>query len=172
VFQYIYRHCNWILPSLSHCNVFAMHTYLHIFFSLYTMTPFPTCYTTTFFFFHFRWSIPTFIQSILTFHVYTSPHIPHSTFYVITGCAEHSGAQVIFRLHAHVFCQFWFLANLGLDHIFCKHPTNEGFRKFFCNLSHAKDFVLYNQISHYLLTILTIILEIMFGLSLVYMPSN
>jgi hypothetical protein len=42
------------------------------------------------------------------------------------------------------FCQFWFLANLGLDHIFCKHPANEGFRKFFCNLSHAKDFVLYN----------------------------
>jgi hypothetical protein len=70
------------------------------------------------------------------------------------------------------FCQFWFLANLGLDHIFCKHPTNEGFRKFFCNLSYKKDFVLYNQISHYLLTILTIILEIMFGLSLIYMPSN
>jgi hypothetical protein len=70
------------------------------------------------------------------------------------------------------FFQFWFLANMGLDHIFYKHPANEGFRKFSYNLSPAKDFVLYNQISHYLLTILTIILEIMFGLSLVYMPSN
>jgi hypothetical protein len=78
VFECIYRHCNWISPSLSHCNVFAMHTHLHIFFSLYTMTPFPTCYTTTFIFFHSRWSIPTFIQSTLTFHIYTSPHIPHS----------------------------------------------------------------------------------------------
>jgi hypothetical protein len=57
---------------------FAIHTHLHFFFSLYTMTPFPTCYTTTFFFFHSCWSIPIFIQSILTFHVYTSPHIPHS----------------------------------------------------------------------------------------------
>jgi hypothetical protein len=95
VFECIYRHCNWILPSLSHCNVFAMHTHLHIFFSLYTMTPFPTCYTTTFFFFHSCWSILTFIQSILIFHVYTSPHIPHSTFYVVTDCAEHSGAQVV-----------------------------------------------------------------------------
>ena len=54
-----------------------MHTHLHIFFSLYTMIPFPTNYTTTFLFFHSRWSIPTSIQSILTFHVYTSPHIPH-----------------------------------------------------------------------------------------------
>jgi hypothetical protein len=67
-----------ISPSHSHCNVFAMHTDLHIFFSLYIMTPFPTCYTTTFLFFHSRWSIPTFIQSILTFHVYTSLYIPHS----------------------------------------------------------------------------------------------
>jgi hypothetical protein len=47
-------------------------------------------------FFHSRWSIPTFIQSILTFYVYISPNIPHSTFYVVTGCAEHSGAQVLF----------------------------------------------------------------------------
>jgi hypothetical protein len=73
------------LPSTPTYNFFS---------SLYTMTPFPTCYTTTFLFFHSRWSIPTFIQSIITFHVYTSPHIPHSTFYVVTGCAEHSGAQV------------------------------------------------------------------------------
>jgi hypothetical protein len=91
VFECVYQHCNWISPSLSHCNIFAMHTHLHIFFSLYTMTPFPTCYTTTFLFFHLSWSIPTFIQSILTFHIYTSPHI-----LCVTGCAEHSGAQVYY----------------------------------------------------------------------------
>jgi hypothetical protein len=79
---------------------------------------------------------------------------------------------MIFRLHTHVFCQFWLLANLGPNHIFCKHPANEGFQKLLGYLSHARDFVLYNQISYYLLTILTIILEIMFGLSLVYMPSK
>jgi hypothetical protein len=83
VFKCIYQHCNWISPSLSHCNVFAMHTHLHIFFSFYTMTPFPTCYTTTFLFFHFCWSIPTFIQSILTFHNYIPLHIPHSTFHIL-----------------------------------------------------------------------------------------
>jgi hypothetical protein len=99
VFECIYRHCNWISPSLSHCNVFSTYTHLHIFFPLYTMTPSPTCYTTTFLFFHSHWSIPIFIQSILTFHVYTSPHIPHSTFYVVTGCAEHSRAQVLFSPH-------------------------------------------------------------------------
>jgi hypothetical protein len=46
--------------------------------------------------FVFSMPIPTFIQSILTFHVYTSPYISHSTFHVVTGCAEHSGAQVVF----------------------------------------------------------------------------
>jgi hypothetical protein len=90
----LYQHCNWISRSLSHCNIVAMHTHLHSFFSLYTMTSFPTCYTTRFLFSISFWSIPTFIQSILTFHIYTSPHIPHSTFYVVTGCTEHSGAQV------------------------------------------------------------------------------
>jgi hypothetical protein len=78
MFECIYQHCNWISPSLSHCNIFAMHTHLQIFFSLYTLTPFLTCYTTIFLFFHFCWSIPTFIHSVLTFHIYTSPNIPHS----------------------------------------------------------------------------------------------
>jgi hypothetical protein len=77
VFECIYQHCNWISPSHSHCNVFAMHTHLHIYFSLYTMTPFPTCYTTTFLFFHAHWSIPTFIQFIL---IFTSIH--HPTFHI------------------------------------------------------------------------------------------
>jgi hypothetical protein len=35
-------------------------------------------------------------QSLL--HVYTSPHIVHSTFHVVTGCTEHSEAQVSFYL--------------------------------------------------------------------------
>jgi hypothetical protein len=105
VFECIYRHCNWISPSHSHCSVFAMHTHLHICFSLYTMTPFPTCYTTTFLFFHAHWPIPTFIQSILTFHVYTIT--PHSTFHVVTGCAEHSGAQVF---HSWLFYMQYILS--------------------------------------------------------------
>jgi hypothetical protein len=99
IFQCIYS----LFQCISMClNVFINiviefhHHFLIVTFlpCLYTMISFPTCYTTTFLFFHSRWSIPTFIQSILTFHVQTSPHIPHSTFYVITGCAEHSGAQV------------------------------------------------------------------------------
>jgi hypothetical protein len=41
---------------------------------------------------------------MLIFHVYTSSHIPHSTFHVVIGCTEHSGALVfiylfIFRFH-------------------------------------------------------------------------
>jgi hypothetical protein len=32
VLECIYQHCNWISPSLSHCNVFAMHIHLYIFF--------------------------------------------------------------------------------------------------------------------------------------------
>jgi hypothetical protein len=66
--------------------------------------------TTTLLFFHSHWSIPSFIQSIkknyisiLTSRLYITPHstfhIPHSTFHVVTGCAEHSGAQV---------CDYWY----------------------------------------------------------------
>jgi hypothetical protein len=33
-------------------------------------------------------------QSLL--HVYTSPHIPHSTFHIVTSGVEHSGAQISF----------------------------------------------------------------------------
>jgi hypothetical protein len=72
-----------ILPSHSHCKVFTMHTYLYIFISLYTMTSFPTCYTTTLFFFHSHWFVPTFIQSMKKLHInpyFTFLH--HSTFYV------------------------------------------------------------------------------------------
>jgi hypothetical protein len=86
VFQSFY---NWISPwSYLHCNIFATHTHLHICFSFYTMTPFPTCYAITFLYFHAHWSIPIFIQSILTFHIYTSPYIPHSTFHVVTSCVQ------------------------------------------------------------------------------------
>jgi hypothetical protein len=85
-----------ILPSHSHCNVFTMHTHLHIFFPLYTMTPFLACYTTTLFFFHSHWFVPTFIQSMKKLHIIHHPTflVPHATFHVITVCAEHSGAQV------------------------------------------------------------------------------
>jgi hypothetical protein len=104
-----------ILSSHSHCNVFTMHTHLHIFFSLYTMTPFRTCFTTALFFFHSHWSVPTFIQFMKklhinsyfmsihhpTFHVLHSTfHILRSTFHVVSGCAKHSGAQVCIFMKA------------------------------------------------------------------------
>jgi hypothetical protein len=75
-----------ISPSQSHCSVFATHTHLDMFFSLYTMTPFTTCYTTTILFFHFHWSIPTFIQSMKKLHI--NPYFsrlyitPHSMFHI------------------------------------------------------------------------------------------
>jgi hypothetical protein len=74
-----------------------------------------------------------------------------------------------FILKKAKFCTQFFL---GYMHMFCKHPANEGFQKFLDYLSHARDFMFYNQISHCILTISTIILEILFGLSLIYMPTN
>lgn len=50
---------------------------------------------------------------------------------------------------------FWFIANMVLDHIFYKHLYNEGFQELLCNFILPKDFVLCNQISQHLLTILT-----------------
>jgi hypothetical protein len=92
-----------ISPSHSHCNVFAMHIHLHIFIALNIMIHFPTCYITTLFFFHFHWFIPAFIQSMKNLHInpYTSKHhsafhVPHSTFHIVIGCAEHSEAQDFF----------------------------------------------------------------------------
>jgi hypothetical protein len=67
-----------ILSWHSHCNVFAMYTHLHIFFS-----PSPICYTTTLLFFHSHWSVPTFIQSMKELHInfyFTSIH--HLTFHI------------------------------------------------------------------------------------------
>jgi hypothetical protein len=79
VFECIYRHCNWISPSLFHCNVFAIFTHLHFFFHS-TMTPFPTCYTTTFLF-----SIPVVpfqplynLSLLFTSIHHPMFHIPHS----------------------------------------------------------------------------------------------
>jgi hypothetical protein len=107
VFHYVWKYLSifidiviGISPSYSHCNVFAIHTHLHICISLSTLTTFLTCYTSTLFspisIDLFQLSYNLCYISILTFHVYTSPHIPHPTFHVITGCAEHSGAQVNF----------------------------------------------------------------------------
>jgi hypothetical protein len=63
-------------------------------------------------FFHSHWSIPTFIQSIITFHVYTSPHIPHSTFHILCpSLVARSGAQVIFYENQDGICFLW---DLGL----------------------------------------------------------
>jgi hypothetical protein len=81
VFHYISMYMNvfidipiGILPLYCHCNVFTMHIHLRICFSLYTMTSFPTCYTTTLLF---------FIQSIKKLHInhyFMSVH--HPTFHI------------------------------------------------------------------------------------------
>jgi hypothetical protein len=81
-----------ILPSHSLCNVFTMHTDLHIFFftlhkdfipnMLYyyiIIFPFPVIRSN----FHTIYEKNTY-QSL--FHVYTSPHIPRSTFHIPCGC--------------------------------------------------------------------------------------
>jgi hypothetical protein len=92
VFQCIYQHCNWISPSLFHRNVLPCTPIYTFFFHSIQWLPSQHAIPLRSIFFHSYWSIPTFIQSILTFRVYTSPHIPHFTFYVVTGCAEYSGA--------------------------------------------------------------------------------
>jgi hypothetical protein len=102
-----------ILPSYSHCNTFAMHTYLHIFFHSTQWLP-----SQHVILLHYFFSIPIdpfqlsynqwknyisiltsrlYITPHSTFHIphsMSSPHIPRSTFHVITSCVEHSGAQV------------------------------------------------------------------------------
>jgi hypothetical protein len=101
VFECIYWHCNWNLLSHSHCNVFTMHTHLHIFFlhstqglhsqhaiPLYFFFPFPLIRSN----FH-TYNLWKNHISILTSRLYITPH---STFHVVIGCAEHSGAQVHF----------------------------------------------------------------------------
>jgi hypothetical protein len=75
-------------PSYSHCNVFAMRIHVHIWFLLLTMTTFLRCYTTKLFspipiaLFQLPYNLWKNYISILTFHVYTLPHIPHSTFHI------------------------------------------------------------------------------------------
>jgi hypothetical protein len=90
-FQCVWKYLNvfiniaiGISPSYSNCNVFAMRTHVHIYFSLSTMTTFLTCYTTTLFSsipidsFQLSYNLWKNYISILTFHIYTTPHIPHS----------------------------------------------------------------------------------------------
>jgi hypothetical protein len=116
VFQCIWRYLNvsidiviGISPPYSHRNVFAMRTHTHICFSLSTMITFLTCFTTIVFYHLF---VSIFIQSIkkityqsLFFKFIHPPtfHIPPSTFHVVIGCVEHSGAQVLISriLYAH-----------------------------------------------------------------------
>jgi hypothetical protein len=105
-----------ISPSHSHSNIFAIHTHLHVYFSFYTMTPFPTGYTSTLLFFHSHWSIPAFIQSkkkyisILTFYAYTSLHIPHSIFHIPCHHWLHGAWRSPNSLVVHIckICEFFY----------------------------------------------------------------
>jgi hypothetical protein len=42
-------------------------------------------------------------KKLINFQAYTTPHISHSTFYVVAGCMEHSGAQVFIGI-AWIWC--------------------------------------------------------------------
>jgi hypothetical protein len=86
-----------ILPSYSHCNVFIMHIHLHFFFFILHNDSLPNMLIYYIIFFHFHWSIPTFIQSLEKLHinpyfVYTSFHIAHSSLlrlYIVPHCTFH-----------------------------------------------------------------------------------
>jgi hypothetical protein len=88
-----------ISPSHSHCNVFAMHTHLHIFFSTLYNDSLPNMLYHYIPFFPFPLIHSNFHTIYPYFHVYTSPQIPHSALHVITNCAEHSGAQVFLFIY-------------------------------------------------------------------------
>jgi hypothetical protein len=96
-------------------NVF-INTVIEFHHHLLIVTFLPWTPTYTFFFILYNDSLPNMLYHYVPFfpfplihsnfhtiypyfsHLYTTPHstlhIPHSTFYVVTGCAEHSGAQV------------------------------------------------------------------------------
>jgi hypothetical protein len=104
----------WTSPSPFHYNIFAMCIYLYIYFSLSTMSPLSTCFTTTLFFpvsndpFQLSYNLWKYYTPILTFHTYTSPYILHSTFHVVIGCVEQSRAQVFYpNYFENFFKQFY-----------------------------------------------------------------
>jgi hypothetical protein len=91
VFQCIWKYLNvfiniviGILPSCSHCNVFAMSTDAHIYFSLSKRMTSLTWYTTTLFspipidLFQLSYKLWKNYIWILTFHIYITLHISHS----------------------------------------------------------------------------------------------
>jgi hypothetical protein len=82
VFECIYWHCNWISPSLSHCNGFAMLTHLHFFFhSLQWLRTLPNMPYYYILFFQF----PLIHSNFHTIYHYCS-HLyitPHSTFHIL-----------------------------------------------------------------------------------------
>jgi hypothetical protein len=91
-----------ISPSHSHCNIFAMHTHLHFLFILHNdslpnmlyhyifIFPFPLISSN----FHTIYEKNSYQFLLFTFIHHHTFHVPHSTFHVVTGCAEHSKAQV------------------------------------------------------------------------------
>jgi hypothetical protein len=86
-----------ISPSHSHYNVFPTHPPTHL---LFTIRNLPNMLYHYILFSNFHWSIPTFIQFMKTLHTnFYFSHLyitPHSTFHVVTACAEHSETQVIY----------------------------------------------------------------------------
>jgi hypothetical protein len=114
-----------------------MYTHLHIFFSLYTMTPFPTCYTTLFFFFPF----PLIHSNFHTIYPYFSRLYitPHSTFHI-----PHSMSSLVARSIAELkFCKLCFFLvrfKCNRGHILSKNSQN------FKNILHGHLFILQNSL--------------------------
>jgi hypothetical protein len=87
-----------ISPFYFHYDNFATCIHLYICFSLFTMTPFLTCFTTTIFShvlvdpFKLSYILWKYCKPIYTFYTYTSPHISHFVFHVVIGCAKHNRA--------------------------------------------------------------------------------
>jgi hypothetical protein len=87
-----------ILPSHSHYNVFAMLIHLHIcFFTIYN-DPLPNMI------YHYTLSLISIdpfqlytIYENITYQFLLFKSIHHPTFHVVTGCANHSGAQVSYK---------------------------------------------------------------------------
>jgi hypothetical protein len=112
-----------ISPSHSHCNAFAMYTHLHNFFNSIQWLPSQHAIPLHFFFFHSHWPVHTIYEKI-TYQslLFTSIHhptfqVPHSTFHVVIGCAEHNGVQVIFYISYFQIYTIYKIAKFNIKHI-------------------------------------------------------
>jgi hypothetical protein len=124
VFECIYRHCNWISPSLSHCNVFAMHTHLHIFFHSIQWLPSQHAIPLRSFFsipidpFQLPYNLSLFFTSI---H-HPTFHIPHS----MSSLVAQSIAEPKFS-----FCPWFYMISSTMCSLLFQCEVFDFLRKFY-----------------------------------------